>query len=198
MITYQELVQERFAEGIFQDFVCEATGCMPDPLLVDKAIWKAGAKVLKTLWPMMTALPEKDGVKNPWDSRESFEHLLPLVARKMYFAGVMAAMKGVGECVGFTKLEAFGAGYLFGDIGCGGSLERMVADRFAGIDSRIEDGHTLESAASAAADVLALQMDLIQVAQHASLDERKKYFENACIACYRAGASAVNVEHYQE
>lgn len=198
MITYDELVRERFHIEAFEWHVGEAAQVALFPEDVKPWIKKSAEKVLKTLWPMMTALPDKNAVKMPWDSPESFQHLLPLTTVKMFYLGMIAKVKGPGEAVGFTKLEEFGAGYLCGDCGCGeGPLQhRAIGESSTGgnADKLRQLG---ERAQMVCVDTFDREMCLFDVADRATLDERKKYFVNACKACYYAGAAMTDSDRVE-
>lgn len=188
MITYAELKENNFDLEIFELHIGDRAHICIESRHgnIPQFVKKSAEKVMNTMWGMMHGLDAKERVKKPWDTSESFRNLIGLIASKMYWAGTLAVTMGPGEAIGFNQIEEFGAGYLCGDVGCGAELERKAWHRLG----HQHDGSAVDgSYARACYEALNQEMDLLAVSDRATLDERKKYFVNACKACYFAGAA---------
>ena len=188
MITYAELKENNFDLEIFEIHIGDRAhiGFESRQGGIPQFVKKSAEKVMNTMWGMMHGLDAKERVKKPWDTPESFRDLIGLITSKMFWAGTLAVAMGPGEVIGFNQIEEFGAGYLCGDVGCGGGLERKAWRRLGHQD----DGIAVDvSQANACYEALNQEMDLLGVSDMGTLDERKKYFVNACKASYFAGAA---------
>lgn len=188
MITYAELKENNFDLEIFEIHIGDRAliGLEPCQEGVPQFVKKSAEKVMNTMWGMMHGLGAKERVKKPWDTPESFRSIIGLITPKMFWAGTLAVTMGPGEAIGFNQVEEFGAGYLCGDVGCGGGLERKAWQWLGHQD----EGNAVDvSQANACYEALNQEMDLLGASDMATLDERKKYFTNACKACYFTGAT---------
>lgn len=182
-MTYQELKAERFAYEIFFGTAMGGRFCW-DEHCAPSYVKRSAPKVLDTIWAMRSSIQEKGAFRHPWDTRESFRNTLTWILRDMFYLGILAKSRGPGEVNGYYLIEQYGANFLCGDVGYGGLPNSAVSSVWQNVPRA---GERVAACFDHIERAYRAEMAIDDVAEHATLEERKAYYRNAARAAYEMG-----------